>query len=188
MAREIVPALLAEISASKLSPVFLIEGLFDSGPLRIWNGLGDLTAMGNMFTGAGTLLGLSECEETTDLQANGFTVTVTGLPSTMISIALQEPYQGRVCNIYLGAINPDTGMMISDPVMLFSGFMDVMEITDAADTASIAISIENKSIILNRTKEKRYTAETLKSDFADDLGLDFVTQMQDKEIIWKGKA
>lgn len=187
MSRELESALLTEVTAATLRPIMLADFLFDGGAVRFWNGYGDLVAFGNAYSGAGALMSISEYEETEDLQAQGITFTITGIPSNLISIALQEPYQGRECNLYLGALN-SSGALVSDPYRIFSGFMDVMEIVEAGETCEISVSAESKAVILKRKKERRYTPEDQKSQYPGDLGLDFVPIMQDKEIIWKSKA
>lgn len=187
MTRDIEPALVTEIEAPVLRPVLLSEFLFDGGDVRFWNGLGDLSALGNIYTGSGNLLSVSEYEETQDLQAQGFTFTLTGMPSSIISIALQEDYQGRETNLFIGALDTD-GILVSDPYRILSGFMDVMEITEAGEYCAIDVNAENKAVILNRKKDRRYTPEDQKSEYAGDLGFDFVPLLQDKEVIWKSPA
>ena len=187
MSRDLEADLITEIEAPVLSPILLSEFLFDGGAVRFWNGLGELTAFGNIYTGTGNLLSISEYEETEDLQAQGISFTLSGIPSNILSIALQEPYQGRECNLYIGALD-SSNVLVSDPYCIFSGFMDVMEITEAGEICSIQVNAENKMVILNRKKDRRYTPEDQKVDYSADLGLDFVPLLQDKEIIWKAKA
>lgn len=188
MSRDLESNLVTEITSSSLVPIFLCEFLFDSGAIRFWNGYGDLVWSGNTFTGAGNIIGMSEYQETQGLEAKGFTFTLSGISSTIISLALQEPYQGRVCSLYIGALDKDTGILVSDPYQLFSGLMDVMEINESGETCSISVSAESKAIIMTRAKERRYTDEDQRSEYPSDIGFNFVTQLQDKEVLWKAKA
>lgn len=186
MSRSLATALINEVKAPSLSPVLLYEGLFESGAVRFWNGLGNLTAFGNTYSGSGNLLSISEYQETQDLQARGITFTLTGIPSNLLSIALQEPYQGKEASIYFGALD-DTGVLVSDPYKVFSGFMDVMKIVDGGEYGQIQVTAENKAVILTRKKDRRYTPEDQKSDYVGDLGFDYVPLNQDREIIWRSK-
>ena len=45
----------------------------------------------------------------------------------------------------------------------------------------------NRLIDLEKPNESRYTSEEQKRLFSGDLGLDFVTDLQDKDINWGGK-
>lgn len=188
MSRDLEAALVTEITASKLRPVCLFEFLFRDGDVRFWNGLGDLTALSQTFTGSGTLLAVSDYEETQSLEAQGLKFTLSGIPSNILSLSLDRgQYYNRECAFYFGALD-DAGVLVSEPYKQFSGFMDVMEITEAGETCSIEINAENKMLILNRKKDRRYTPEDQKIYYPSDLGFDFVPTMQDKEIIWKAKA
>ena len=83
----------------------------------------------------------------------------------------------------LGTIDAD-GDVIADPVIVFSGFMDTMVINDGAETATIQVTVENRLIEFERTRGRRYTAEDQKIDYPNDKGLEFVAEMQEKEIVW----
>ena len=66
--------------------------------------------------------------------------------------------------------------------------MDQMNIAEDADTSTIELSIENKLIDLERPRTARFTSAYQKSVYAGDLGLDFVEDLQDKEIFWGRSA
>jgi len=187
MSRDLGVDLVAEFTAAALSPVLLCEFAFDSGTVRLWNGIGDIVWGGNTYTGAGTLLGVSDYEETSLLEAKNFTFTLSGISSSILSLAFNENYQGRLVNLYLGALTT-AGALISDPYRLFSGKMDTMTISESGETCSISLSCENNMVILTRAKERRYTSEDQKAAFSGDKGLDFVVSLQDKEIIWKART
>ena len=62
--------------------------------------------------------------------------------------------------------------------------MDLMNIDDGGQTCTISVSAESRLIDLDRTRERRYTSEDQKIDFPNDKGLEFIADLQDKEIIW----
>lgn len=182
MTRDITTALRDQVTASALQPIALFEAIFDSGTLRFWTGYGPINWNGAEWTGAGNLIGLSELVESQELKAVGAAVTLSGIPSELISVALAEDYQGRRCNIYIGAM--DNGVPVADPYKIFGGIMDVMEIDEAGEFASITITIENRLIDLERPRERRYEHEDQQALFAGDLGLEYVPTIQDVPIIW----
>ena len=63
-----------------------------------------------------------------------------------------------------------------------------MKIDEGPETATIALNLENRLIVLDRAKERRYTHEDQQLSFAGDLGFEFVPDLQDKEIIWGKKT
>ena len=65
--------------------------------------------------------------------------------------------------------------------------MDVMSIQESGEQATINITGESRLIDLEIARERRYTSEDQKIDFPDDKGLEFVADLQDKQIIWGGR-
>lgn len=171
------------VTADLVRPITLVQCAFDSGDLNLWSGIGNLTVDSVEYVGAGTLLQIGEIAESAELQANGLTVSLSGITEPLISKARDEDYQGRELKVLLGAIDSE-GDVTANPVILFSGFMDTMVINDGAETATIQITVENRLIEFERTRGRRYTAEDQKIDYPDDKGLEFVAEMQEKEIIW----
>lgn len=183
MSRELTTAMRKEVTAELVRPITLVQCAFDSGNLNLWSGIGNLTVDSVEYVGAGTLLQIGEIAESAELQANGLTVALSGITEPLISKARDEDYQGRELKVLLGAIDSE-GDVTANPVILFSGFMDTMVINDGAETATIQITVENRLIEFERTRGRRYTAEDQKIDYPDDKGLEFVAEMQEKEIIW----
>lgn len=174
----------SEFTQDSFSPLLAVELNFDSGILRLWNGYADLTIDGETYIGSGNLLQISGIEETGEIAARGVTMTLSGLSTDIISVALQENYQNRTARIYLGAIQSD-GTVQSYQV--FAGRLDVMNIEESGETATISVTAENRLIDLERPRIRRYTSEDQKSIYPGDLGLDYVNDLQDKTLDW-GKS
>lgn len=173
----------AEFGKQQVSPFTLVELLFDAGPLRLHDGVGDLAWNGETWTGAGEAGAISVIRESTELRANGVSLTVTGVDSQIIAIALDHPYQGRPVKIYLGFFD-DAGAIITAPVAVFSGRMDTMTIRDEGRTATVVVQCESRLIDLERPRERRYTTEDQAIDYAGDLGFEFVESLQDASVVW----
>ena len=59
---------------------------------------------------------------------------------------------------------------------------------EGPESATITLNLESRLIQLERPKNRRYTHEDNKKDLPGDLGFEFVTDLQDKEIIWGKKT
>lgn len=205
--RDITTDLAQEFEGQSVTPIILAELEFDSATVRVWSGLGTIQWQGEQFTGLGGLIDVSPLEETQNLEARGISCTLSGVPSTNIAMALTERCRGRPFRMWLGALpaggqyielEDESGVvltedgdrvllesqLIDDPLRIFTGLMDVMEFQDDGTTASIRLAVENAMIIGERAKMGRYTAEDQKKRFPDDRGLEFINQLQDKEIVW----
>ena len=196
MTRALTTSTITNINANTVYPFFAVELKFDDDPersgdqtLRMWTGLGTLTLADNTeWFGTGNLLNISSVEETSEIAARGADITLTAIPSEVLSLALSEPYQGRECNIYFGTF--DNGDQTTAPTNfneIFSGYMDQMNISEDVDTTTIELKVENKLIDLERARVARFTSGYQKSKFPNDKGLDFVESLQDKKINW-GKS
>lgn len=183
MSRGLSTGMETAVAADLVRPALFVHCDFDSGALNLWTGIGSILYGGRTYTGVGTLLNISGIEESTDLSAKGIKVTLSGVLSSLIAIARDEDYQGRELEVLFGAINA-TGDLISDPIIMFSGFMDTMTINDGGETATINLSVENRLIEFDRTRVRRYTAEDQQIDNPGDLGLEFVADLEEKEIVW----
>ena len=205
MSRDLNPSTIKAISQEVVRPFFAVELKFDGDEvLRMWTGQGTLVLDdGTQWIGAGNLLDISSIEETAEMAVKGATITLSGVPSEVLSLALSEPYQGRVCNIYFGTfssgsllketgnyillqdgsrINVETGEKGFN--QLFSGYMDQMNIDDGPDTSTIELTVENRLIDLERARVARYTQYYQKSIYPDDDGLKFVEDLQTRKVPW----
>lgn len=209
MSRDLTAQTLEAIKEDVVYPFFAVELLFDNqNTLRMWTGQGTLVLQdGTQWVGLGTLLNISTVEETSEIAVKGAVLTLTGVASETLSLALNQPYQGRVCNIYFGTLlkgliqqENDSYILLQDGGRIylqessktlneiFSGYMDQMNISEGADTSTIELTVENKLIDLERARVARFTSAYQKSVYSGDRGLDFVESLQDKEISWGRKG
>ena len=138
------------------------------------------------------------------MAAKGATINLCGVPSDILSLALSEPYQGRVGKIYfglfgVGSLEKENGLdyillQNGDQILLetqqtsltevFSGYMDTMQIDETPENSSITLNLENKLVTLERPRVARYTHEFQKTIDSTDRGLEYVESIQLKEFVW----
>ena len=185
--RSLTAAMQTMAQADVVEPLVLVEALFDSNAptsyLYLWNGIGNLTHDSKTYIGAGNLLSISSIAENVELKAAGVTVVLSGISDPLLSKAQTEDYQGRELTIKLGGFD-SSGNVIADPIIVFSGFMDTMTISDGGDTATIAVTVENRLVEFEKTRVRRYTDNDQRILHPTDKGLEFVSQIQEKEIVW----
>ena len=191
MARDITTAFKNAIEGSVVKPIVGIELEFSDGTLRFWNGYGNLTmtagGSSKTFNGAGDMLGISEIEESSTLSMSGVTLTLAGIKSSIISTALGANYTNRKGAIYLGLFDTSNNV-IADVYTIFKGNMDVMNIQEGADTCVITLKLESRLITFEKPANRMYTLEDQKVDFPNDVGFEFIPDLQDKEITWGKKT
>lgn len=200
---------LDEVTQARVKPILLAQFDFDDGTIGMWTGFGVFEYDGITYHGGGDLIGISPIEETQELQAKGLVLSLNGISSDLVSIALDENVKNRAVRIYLAfigdgtIIDPYTSFTITDPYTgnnildpyatysllgapyrIFSGLMDTFEITDNADNATIRLSVESILLKGQRAKVSRYTDEDQRKRFPTDMGLEFINILQDREVVW----
>ena len=204
MSRDLNSDLIAQITSEAFRPFFAINATLESTTLRLWTGIGDLSISGVTYTGVGTFLSVGELEESASISAKGLELTLSGIPSDLLSLALNTPYQGRELTMLFGVtdlqrvfllkegggfllLENDGRIIVGDddaPAQMFRGYIDTMNIQEGAETSSIAVSVESRLIDLERVRVRRYTDQLQKALFAGDKGLEFVEDLQDKTFNW----
>lgn len=178
MSRTIPAAILTAISQPNVDVFFAVQLDFDAGALRLWTGHGDRVINGDTYTGASNLLNIDGLEEASDLSARSATLQLSGVPSSTVSIALTEPYQGRAANVYFG-VQGET-----EVVEVFGGLMDLMTIEDDGESCTISLTVESKLVELERPNLQRYTQESQEALHPGDTFFSYVADIQDKDVVW----
>ena len=178
MTRTTPSSLLTALSQPEVKPFYAVEMNFSSSPVRFWTGYGSRTIDSQTYTGTGNLLSITGLEEVNDLSAKNITLKLSGIPASLVSLALQEPYQRRSCTIYFGTT--DTTV----PIEVFSGLMDVMTIEDGGETSNISLTVESKLIRLEKSSNWRYTEGSHRSRYPNDKFFSYLSDLQDRDIVW----
>lgn len=322
MSRGLTTDMITAVQRAELQLILIAEILTDGGAVRVWTGIGDLSFNGETFLGVGQFGSVTSIDETLELAARGISLTLSGIPSSLISSALQDMRQGREITLWMGVIkNPildnfvangffdsdisgwtdsssgdgsiswnslgyinvtdgttgdgradqqfsglDTSKqysltyevkdfgdqgpqiqigstqgasdilndvaadrilglhklfftptvtnpwilirafgsltddtvsvdniiilenepfpLVADPEILFKGQTDTVQILEGKETSQITVNAENRLVKLEHKNERRYTKQDQDRFVSGDLGLDYVLQLQDKEIIW----
>lgn len=187
MARNITTAFNNALKSQIVTPIIATELEFSDGTLRFWNGYGNITmtagGSSKTFTGLGDFLGISPISESSTLQMSGVTLSMSGIKSSLISTALSAQYTNRNGAIYLGMYDTSKNV-IADVYTVFKGKMDVLNISEQGNTATITLNIESRLISFDLPVDRKYTLEDQQVDFPNDVGFEFIPDLQDKEITW----
>lgn len=189
MARDIHANTLTELSGKVIRPILLLKLLFDTadgGDVKYWNGIGDFIYDGDTYTGAGGMARITSIKEDSALRASGTKFELDGIPSANIAVAFNVDYQERKAKLWLALVD-STLTIVGDAVLIFSGRMDQMDIEENGETSSIAVSVENRLIDLERPKIRYYVDEDQKREYPSDKGLNQVAPLNSGvELLWGG--
>ena len=174
------------LGADEQALFFAIKAEFDTDDIRVWSGIDDLTINSETYTGAGTLLSVSNSEDNLELKSNGLVVSLSGMDTTVVNYALTENYQNRPITIFMGYVMGGTNE-VAGTLTLFKGRMTSLVINDTPDGSTVTIDAENRLVDLDRPSNLRYTKESQNFLHSGDTGFNRVASLQDKQINW-GKS
>jgi len=190
--RAIASAAITESDALEYSSFGFVALNFDDDPVYVWTGTRPFTATlptesSHSYLGIGALGSIDGILETSDGSSNGVKLQMSGIANGLLSNALGENYQGRSAKVWLVFLDSD-GAIVPDPIMLFSGQMDVMNLVDGDSQGAIEILCESRDQLLKRTSESLLTDEEQQRVYPGDLGLEFVMELQNKVLAWGDKT
>lgn len=171
------------LGADEQALFFAVKAEFDTDDILVWSGTDDLVIGSDTYTGAGTLLSVSNVEDNTEMKSNGLVVGLSGMDTTVVNYALTENYQNRPITVFLGYVMGGTNE-VAGTLTLFKGRMTSLVINDTPDGSTVTIDAENRLVDLDRPSNLRYTKESQNFLHSGDTGFNRVASLQDKQIVW----
>lgn len=185
-ARDINATLLAALDDPLIRPVIMCRLDLDSGTVAWHSGFGSLTYDAVTYTGTGVLGEVSALKESGDLSPTSMTMTVSGLDPAILSLVLSELTVNRPAYILLTALD-EAGAMIGTPMELFRGRLTGGIPIELGNTAAVKLTVASRLADWERKIDIRYNDATQQAMYPGDLGLQYMEQVVDKEIMWPGK-
>lgn len=191
MTRSIDSATLAAIEADSANIVYFIELEIDltASPqvtLRLHSGLGQITWGSKVWTGGGSLLGIQSISESNTPNPAPLKATLSGVDSSVTNVVFNTNYYRKPCKLYLGALSD--GALVADPDIIFSGFIEKIDMTLGGEEGdSVELTAESEFILFKRTRNVRYTDRQLQSEYSGDLGFEFLEYSSTAKVVWRGK-
>lgn len=181
--RDLTSGMLSAIAQGVVRPAIFYQGEFVDGSentvyLRLWTGVGTYSWSGYDWTGGGNLMAVSPIEENTENKAVGFEITMSGMPSAKIALALQSARRNKPGKIWLALFDASLNL-VADPYLLKRGKFSMIPIEDNGTTCTLKATYEDRLIGLQKSSEMRYTTESQKLRDPDDLGFEYVESLQD---------
>lgn len=184
MTRSVTGSVATALTQPTVGLVLFVELVFDAGPMRLCSAPYSIEWNGFTWTGLGNLGTVEEVRESETGEVTGLAFVLSGVPSSIIAIALGETYQRRVVNLYVGFLDLPSHGILPDPVLEWSGLIDTMAVIDDNDNATIRVTAENELYDFERPAPLYWTDEDQRKLYPDDTGLRFSKQLNDRPLIW----
>jgi len=140
-----------------------------------------------VYTGLGDFGGLSSAvKESIDSAPAGLSVSLTGIRSSLITSTLTDDYFRRSAEVMIG-LEDETGTLLANPEILFSGYMDKVDIALGKRTGQMTMNLESRGTNLLRSSDWRFTDEDKQIEVSGDLFAEYIYRMADLQLVWGGK-
>jgi len=186
MTRDLNPATETASQADAIHPVLFVKLEFPDGDVLVHSEIGDLSFGGDTYTGVGLLGNVGTVEEDSELARTPLALTLSGIPTSMVSVVLNQQYQGRPATLSLGYLDLVTSQLVGDPVTLYRGRMDTV-VVEQGESLSASLTVESRFAAWDRPNVRRYNDADQQGRYPGDLGLQFVEQSTDRQIVWGQK-
>jgi hypothetical protein len=181
------PAAKAALASGTVSIVQLLLLAFPSGTVALNSSNFDFTHNGILYKGAYGLGSVSEIQDSPG-EIKGIQFTLNGGSANLIALALDgsKEWQGTPVTI-LTAILDNTYTIVDAP-NLWSGFGDVMSISEEEGTTVIQATAESSAVDFMRGDSLAYNDADQQMLYPGDLGFSFVLSQVDKPVVWPAKS
>lgn len=182
MPRTIDSAMLGGLLSNAIVPAFLADLTFATGVTRVWSGVGNLTWNGNTYSGVGSLGAVGDVVEGLQVRAEGTTVMLSGIDSTILNDALSEIQIGAPATLWFALLSQ--GKILGSPYPLYVGVIDKPTIHTGVTTSTVSLAIENRMMMLQRPTARRYTSADQRYYYPNDCGFQWVEVLNDASFRW----
>jgi hypothetical protein len=198
--RTLSAAVTAAIAAQTITLAIFVEVAFADNTLYFWSGLGSIAPSGppanpsstfpygETFTGLGWLGKISSIPQTTKIQAQNVTLSLSGIPSSLVQEAVDQVRITGDETIWIAFFDQATNTVLTDPVQVHSGSLDVPSLIDSGETSTISITGENTLLSLNLAPNRRFDDPDQQLRVVGDLGFSFVQALANIQLFWPNPA
>ncbi len=161
----------------------LVELRFASGTQYLCGLDFAVTWGGNTYAAALGAMAIDAVTETAGTYP-ALKLTLQGATQAAVAWALTEKVQGRQLILRLAALDASNAMQVDANV--WTGYMDTLSLP--ADMSTIIVTAEDRRATWDRPRVKRYTDAQQQAEFPGDLGLQYVAELENKQLVWPSAA
>ncbi len=178
-----------ELLSQVVKIVFYARMDFSSGVQRVHTEIGPQTVThpvhgAEAYVGIGDFGGITgDVVETVSGSPQAIRLSLTGVKSSWINMALVDDYYRRDVEIMIG-LEDEAGDLVADPEILFSGFMDKVDAVLDAGLGQMTLTCESRGTNLRRASDWRFTDEDKQAEVTGDLLGEYIWRMADLKLFW----
>ena len=181
MSREIDSATITALNSDNLNLANLVQMDF-STPIKLTDWARDVSALSTTFDSSPDLLDIDQFNESSDLQVNSSSITLSGVSQTFVALFLTNDYIDVRTRIWKAVLdNSDT--IIGSPILAFDGRITSYSILDSDTTSTVEVEVASHWKDFNLHNGRKTNHNTQQLYFPGDRGFEFASETN-KEIKW----
>lgn len=196
--RDIQATVSSILAGDSLLGVLLIELAYDGGTKYWTDAPFDIswtspTAGSQTYEAQGNFMGISETQETGELQISNISITVSALDLTTSAELATKTIVNKDVTIYKAFLDPQEEFSIigeesagAGPINIFKGKISGWRISDARDSATLQIEVASQFVNFEQSNGRSTTEASLQKTNPNDRFFEFA-HVTAEEIKW-GKA
>lgn len=167
---------------------FLCSFDFQSQPIYVFNGLGQISFNGHTYDGLGVFGSCDEIGESSDLRpANPVVFNVAGVDPSFLALAeVKAEYYRRSARIDIAIFNEALQLVTPIENAVWEGSMDTVALIRSEGAGSVKLTCESILAIWDKAIGFLYTDEHQQAAVPDDTGFNHIAENRDKEVFWGG--
>lgn len=165
----------------RLAAAQLLELDFASGAVYASTAPIDIDWSGHTYLGGRQITVEAVADQGGEMQS--LRLSLSGVPSELLALALAEPLQGRSAVLRLALLDPDTHA-VAHVLPLWRGTMDQMPVRHGTDTSVITVTAEHRGLQMARPKPLRYTDADQRRLYGGDRCLEYLVSQAQHPDVW----
>jgi hypothetical protein len=185
MSRTIAAATIAALSSQHIRWLIFAKVEFDFATLAFNSSLESKVFDGDTYLGAGSLGNVSQAVESSGLDPAEYKITFSGVNDTVLSAAATEDYLNKRAIVHVAVLD-EFDAIIGEPFIWFEGLTDSVDVKYGKQS-TIVVNIRDRLTDWSRRRISRYTDGEQQSLHTGDKGLEFVTEVASRDIVWPAR-
>jgi len=183
MSRDISSPMLASLQSNLIRPAFLADIQFRSMTSHVWTGPCPITWNGHTYSGIGSLGKISAVSEGSSVQAEGMSVTLSGIDPTLLSESMTDIQLGAPATVWFALFDQNLNVL-GTPYPLFVGQVDQPQLDIGLEELAITLKLENRMVNLQRANMRRLTSADQNLYYPGDTAFNWVEILNDQALLW----
>lgn len=181
MSREIDSATITALNSDNLNLANLVQMDF-STPIKLTDWARDVVALSTTFDSSSDLLEIDQFTESSEVQVNASTISLSGVSQTFVSLFLTNDYIDVRTRIWK-AILDNSDAVIGSPILVFDGRITGYSIVDSETTSAVDVEVASHWKDFDLHNGRKTNNNTQQLYFPGDKGFEFASETN-KEIKW----